>query len=206
MKSKAVFVDWDGTLSQSKFWAPNNESQLDPDVVEQFTTFLFRTCRDLVKEWMRGNVSSANIAELIGTQYGLSPSAVYSDLKSSCEQMTFIDSKVTDSVSSIRERGAKVVIATDNMDTFETWTVPALKLEDKFDGILASPTLGALKADIRNGQSLFFYNYLLQQGLKPEETVLLDDNVENAVVKSIGMGFIHVNQHNTLDTILDSLT
>lgn len=206
MSLKVLFVDWDGTLSNSKFWEQGNSPKLDPVIVTEFTTFLFRDSKELIKAWMRGDVTSRDISDLIASQYDLEPAVVYHELELSCRRMRLIDASTPDKISRIRRNGTKTVIATDNMDTFMKWTVPALKLESIFDGVLDSPTNGALKADITEGSSQFFGHYFQQQGVKAEETALIDDNLENAIVESFGMKFIHVNETNSLGAILDSLT
>ncbi len=72
----------------------------------------------------------------------------------------------------------KCVIATDNMDTFTRFTVPALRLSEHFDGILNSFERGVLKQDIdeQNPDRIpFFDEYLREYNLQCEDVVLTDD-------------------------------
>jgi beta-phosphoglucomutase-like phosphatase (HAD superfamily) len=90
--------------------------------------------------------------------------------------MTFADPETPRLVAQLRRRGVRVVIATDNMDSFSRFTVPALGLSEMFDDILNSFELKALKADCdAGGRSLFFQPYLRAQELAPAQCVLIDD-------------------------------
>ena len=102
----------------------------------------------------------------------------------------------------IRENGIKVVLATDNMDTFERWTVPALELEPLFDGILTSVYCGALKSEIQGDYSPFFDHYLKQNRVRPTEAILIDDSPIDEVVKAIGLGFRYVDHPSRLASLL----
>lgn len=70
------------------------------------------------------------------------------------------------------------MIATDNMDTFERFTIPAMKLNELFDDFLISHSLKVLKEDIQENSISFFDEYLNKNKLTYQETVLLDDCIE----------------------------
>ena len=201
---KVLCVDWDGTLSYSRFWENCDDTTLDPTAIGHLTTFLFRDSQALVQDWMKGFVSSATVVDILAQQFNLSSQALYQELERSCRAMQFADSSIPAKLTRIRDQGVKVVIATDNMDTFTKWTVPSLELELLFDGVLSSPDRGAFKKEVADGRSPFFDLYLNQQGLKPGEAVLLDDNPKNAVVESLNMRFVHITPTNPLCKVLDS--
>lgn len=204
-KPKVVFVDWDGTLSRSTFWAPVSGAKLTRRQANQICTFVFANSPDLVQDWMRGRLTSESVADILAQRFRLDPDVILADLRLSCQNMRLINPLLAESVLRLRQKGIKVVIATDNMDTFVRWTVPSLRLDEIFDAILDSPTRGALKADIVDGYSLFFDHYLTQENIQPHEAVLLDDNADNDAVRSRGIRFIHINEDAPANSALNSL-
>ncbi len=204
MSVEALFVDWDGTLSHSKFWADCPPDVLDPEMVERFTSFLFKGSHDIVQQWMKGAQSTTAVVGMLAIEFGLDAHTLHSQLERSCRAMQFAHPAVPDQVRRLREQGIKVVIATDNMATFNDWTVPALGLRSMFDGILNSCQQGAFKKDIVDGRSPFFDDYLHQHGLRSGETVLIDDSPHNAVVTQHGMGFRQVTPTSPIEAVLDS--
>ena len=125
----------------------------------------------------------------------LDPDFLWTELKKSCRAMSFIHDNTLELIQDIRNKGIKVVLATDNMDVFESYTVPALDLQKYFDDILSSSTLRCLKADLDEAdQLIFFQSWLSQQGLSIEEAVLIDDSVKNKnFFEGKGLCFLPVN-------------
>lgn len=195
MKYKVVFVDWDGTLSNSRFWGRWEGTPR----YEQIQQALFRGGHDLLKDWMRGVIVYEAILQYVESKTGIPYEELEDELRYSSENMRYIDPSVIDHIQKLRATGTKVVIATDNMDTFQRWTVPVLRLDALFDDILTSDTRRALKGDLySDGASAFFSPYFSQSNAKPSETVLIDDNLDKRAVERIGIGFLHVNETTTL--------
>lgn len=191
MKYKVVFVDWDGTLSGSRFWS----RWAGTPQYRQIQETLFHDGRNLLQDWMRGRTTYAAILRHIEDKTGISYKALEDELRYSAENMSYIDPGVIEQVQALRTQGVKVVIATDNMDTFHRWTVPALRLNMLFDDILTSDAQRALKIDLNSdGMSTFFSRYFLQSGIDPSEAILLDDSSDTRVVERIGMDFLHVTE------------
>jgi hypothetical protein len=90
------------------------------------------------------------------------------------------------------------------MDAFARWTVPALHLGAIFDAILDSASLGALKGDVADGQSLLFGPWLSDQRIAPCEAVLVDDSPPAGVV-AIGLQTRLVEHPGKLASILTQL-
>ncbi|HSX30938.1 MAG TPA: hypothetical protein VLE99_03410 [Candidatus Saccharimonadales bacterium] len=201
---EVLFVDWDGTLSRSKFWEGCDPSVLAPNALDQFKTYLFKGSPDFVRLWMRGDYTSRHVVGMLATQFSLDPTALHNELKASCQRMRFVDDDLPDKITRIRGQGTKVVIATDNMDTFTKWTAPALDLNSLVDGILSSYHLRALKADMHGLHSPFFSDYLSTQSIDPTQAVLLDDGPHNAVVTSLGMQFVHITPDRPIGAALDA--
>jgi len=202
MGYKVVFVDWDGTLSKSKFWgrwagAPR---------YQRIQETLFRDGRSLVRDWMRGRISYEEILRYVEGKTGIPYNALEDELRYSSENMSYIDPSVIEQVQELRNNGVKVIIATDNMDTFQRWTVPALELDILFDAILTSNAQGALKTDFKSdGTSMFFSRYFLPGGVDPAETVLIDDSSDTKVLEGTGMDFLHVTDDAPLTHHLASI-
>ncbi len=208
MHYKAIFIDWHGTLSNSRFWErwANDASKQNLHKLAQHALFEDAEGLLVTKDWMRGLRSVENVINYLHDATGIATAELEDELRYTSENMVFINPDVVDRVEALRAMGVKVVIASDNMDTFRLWTVPALGLEEMFDDILTSETKGALKSDVgADGLSPFFSQYLRQNNLQPGETVLIDDNKELNLVESLGIDFLHVNESADLVYYLDDL-
>lgn len=190
---KIIFLDWDGTLSNSKFW-----DHLRKDDIETWKILensLFDTFKSLINPWMIGNYTTETIIKKVSNNTILSYDKIYSEFVKSCKEMQLIDIRIPSLIRNIQKRGTKVVIATDNMDSFRRWTIPSLQLDNIFDDILISCEIKALKGDFDNSQSIFFEAYLNKQGVKPQDCILFDnsDSLEKKI-NSFGMEYIKVNR------------
>jgi FMN phosphatase YigB (HAD superfamily) len=206
MKPKVLFIDWDGTLSNSRFWERWGITASEQAKYQLIQRVLFQNAQDLLHDWMCGFRSTAFVVRYVAESTGIAYDELFNELRYSCENMKFIDGSDIEAIRKIRAKGTKVLVATDNMDTFRHWTVPALKIHDKFDGVLISDTRGAMKAHLQtDGTSMFFNHYLSQNNINPGDTVLIDDSVNNKVVESFGMNFLHVNSTTPLSRHLSQL-
>lgn len=116
------------------------------------------------------------VMQVVAHDTGLTVDLVMTEFVGSCQQMTFVSSRIPVLVAALRARGCMVAVATDNMDSFPRWTVPALNVADFFDAILCSSSIGALKGDRDGNRSPFFQDILHVWGVEPGETLLLDDS------------------------------
>lgn len=197
---QVVFVDWHNTLSTSRFWAHDRRSRLPPDVLDNVESYVFSQ-DELVTTWMLGHLSAEEVCALAAEDLGLRPEEVLADLEQSCRGMKLHDPSVVTVLRSLSRRGIKVVLATDNMDTFARWTVPALRLATVFDEILCSASCGWLKASLHDGHSMFFEPWLTDHGIRPGRGVLVDDHPAEAV-EAIGMGQRQVRHPGDLARVL----
>ena len=198
---KAIFIDWDKTLSVSRFWGHWAASA--PQSYELIQKNLFGSSNEVSKAWMRGQFRAEQVIEQLALATSLEKNILLKELEFSCKNMQFIDQSLRETITKIRSGGTKVVIATDNMDTFPRWTVPALQLATLFDHILDSHKLGVLKQDTdKDGKSKFFHSYLASQGIKSNEAVLFDDNAP--YVESFGIKYVQVTEDKTLAAVLDA--
>ncbi|GHO83738.1 hypothetical protein [Dictyobacter formicarum] len=209
---KCVFLDWAFTLSNSLFWEHLNNPEheyFQAFQTIQHTLFTGKNISQLIPDWMRGKLTSEDIvAALCQQNTALDPQMLLAELELSCRQMQFVSPQVPTYVARLQARGIKVVIATDNMDTFTRWTVPALQLRSLFDDVLNSYDLQGLKADIDStGRSVFFDAYLQDQQLRYGESVLIDDGDEEfgQVIRSFGIDYRHIQPRVGLVSELQKL-
>lgn len=105
---------------------------------------------------MRGEQTSEQIVHQIAKVADLNKEELISEFIESCKSMKLVSDRIFEITKQLQSQGVKVVVATDNMDSFTRWTIPALKLETMFDNILNSYDLGVLKGDFDDkGESLF---------------------------------------------------
>ena len=206
MRPSVIFLDFDGTICGSRFWGHWADEGKYSNTNRLIQERLFKASPDMLTGWMRGGYTSEDIIQRISNDVGLSPDELLVGLRESCEQMRLLDKRILPAVKSLRQSGVKVVIATDNMDTFLRWTAPALNLAKHFDAILDSYSLQALKRDKDElGRSKFFGKFFDENRIDPMSTVLIDDGIHNATVKDFGMGFIQISPDSPAHSILASL-
>ncbi|HEY3992338.1 MAG TPA: HAD hydrolase-like protein [Ktedonobacteraceae bacterium] len=175
---KNLFIDWHNTLSTSLFWGHLQDAAhtnhrfyrilqpLPPDIHQTLFT-----------PWMRGQVTSEEVIYAMSEKLNLDYHLIWQEFIRGCQSMQLVSEEIPSLISQIRARGVKVVIATNNTDSFSRWTVPSLKLLEIFDAILNSADVRGLKWDVdAKGQSLFFADFLHGQGIHPGESILIDDN------------------------------
>jgi FMN phosphatase YigB (HAD superfamily) len=208
MDYKVIFIDWDGTLSNSRFWEKWRDQPQHNEKWSLIQEKLFQgeKGRELINDWMTGYVSYGQVLNYVSDATGIPIIDLEKELQRSCEDMKIIDDRIISRIQRLRKKGMKVLIATDNMDTFRKWTIPSLGLESLFDGILTSDTQGVMKSQISpDGSSMFFGHYFNQNNVKPSETVLIDDSLNSKKVESFGMNFLHVSESEPLITHLDNI-
>lgn len=209
MKSySTVFIDWAGTLSYSKFWNhwdnathPNNRS------FQQIQKIHFRGDSKKLSSWMRGEYTSEEILRFFAEESNIDYKHLFQEFIKSCKEMTFTSDKITDLLLALKNKNIRLVIATDNMDSFTRWTIPSLRLTDLFDDILNSSDLKVLKEDLNKyDKSILFEDYLKKHDIKKGESILIDDSedLEQIVTKS-GIHYLQVTKQRPLSYHLKHL-
>jgi FMN phosphatase YigB (HAD superfamily) len=201
-----VFLDWNKTLSHSRFWGhwqdinhPHNH------IFKNIQAILFSNPSDPINDWMRGKYNTEQIIDFLATTTHQDYQLLLSEFIKSCQEMKYSTSQIPLLVKRLRAKGVKVIIATDNMDSFTRWTVPALQLDKVFDDVLNSYDLHVLKTDTdNNGESKFFKSEYIVDHLS--KNLLIDDilNMEQIVKKS-KIDFLHVTQETKLEKYLEQL-
>src|SRR3989344_1051105 len=207
-KYKVIFLDWNGTLSSSKFWGHLEDPKHPKNhIFLAIEKSLFGNFRHLISPWMRGEKTSEEMVKLISDDAGLNYDLAFKEFVKGCKKMKFVSNKVPKIVHEYRKHGIKMVIATDNMDSFSRWTVPALKLDKMFDDILDSSSLKKLKNDFEpDGSNFFFTNYLKKNGIKPDESIIIDDSDDKeGKIQKYGIDYLKIESHTGLMPAFDKL-
>lgn len=197
---KVVFVDWHKTLSTSQFWQHSEDSRLKPEQLQAVDRYVFSS-PSLSRLWMMGQLSAESVCHVAAKHLNGSSDDILHDLISSCQRMELCDPTVVEVIQALRERGVKTVIATDNMDTFTRWTVPALRLDEVFDEVLNSADVRMMKKYPR-----FFRDWLESHGVEPSEAILLDDSVSTHRHLPDGMNFWPVVNPSLLRHVLGEVS
>jgi FMN phosphatase YigB (HAD superfamily) len=206
---ETIFIDWDGTLCNDRLWrqwvvGSPQEQTAHKYIQENF----FQFDEDgLVMDWLRGQKTAEDIAQLLSEKVNLDASQIIDSLKQSCQTMAFINPIIPELINRLSQRGRRTIISTDNMDCFTRWTAPALNLTDLFDGILTSANLGVMKFETdATGQNIFFGRYLKVHKLNPNNCLLIDDSLKGKKsLKNLGMHYALIDQHSSLVDVLESL-
>lgn len=174
MDYDVIFIDWYVTLSRSHYWEQLRVTA--PQDYERLSGWLIGNM-DIFNDWMRGNLSSTALARLQAEAHGLPQDYVERELYESCRHLTFDRPEVLEEIARLRQRGVKVIIATDNISEFSTITAESQRLNDYFDGILNSADLGVLKGDdVSEAAIPFFDDCLKQYATSYSRALLIDDS------------------------------
>ncbi len=176
MTYKVIFIDWFNTLSSSLFYDNCGED----DLCGYFRKHTFQDNEEMLEAWLVGKKSRVDVVSAFARNKSEQKKAL-SLLKKSCENMTFDRETYLPLIQKIRKKGVKVVIATDNMDVFTDYVVPALKLRNYFDEIISSNILGCQKMDIENGKLIFFDSFLKNNKISYSEALVIDDSFQTSI-------------------------
>lgn len=207
-KYKVIFLDWNGTLSSSKFWGHlENEGYPNSYLFPIIENSLFGNLRHLINPWMRGIKTSEEIINEISADSKLDYDLIFREFVIGCKKMKLVSHEVEKMINFFRKKGIKMIIATDNMDSFSRWTVPSLKLKNLFDNILDSFTLKNLKNDFANdGESMFFRKFMSKNKIKKGESIIIDDSEDKENrIQNYGIDYFKIESHTGLLGALDKL-
>lgn len=208
MHKKVIFIDWNRTLSYNLFWEHlSNSSHPHNKYHSPIVQWLFVDNKDIVNPWMRGAVTLDEIVEQMSRETAIDSKLIQDELVLSCQNMSLCSPDIETIIQELRNKGFTVVIATDNMDTFRAYTVPALQLDKLFDDILVSSELGVLKDDATPSDTIKFFDaYLSEKGLNYNDAILLDDSPDSSGKYSL-LGFerVLIDSPTKLITTLNDL-
>lgn len=200
-KDKVIFLDWNGTLSNSFFWEHMRTSQ-EGEIKNLYNIWdkaLFNKSKKYIENWMRGDFTTEEVLKEIAreteTQYDL----ILKEFIKGCKSMHFVSEEIPFIVGNLKRKGYYIVIATNNMDCFTRWTVPHMKLDELFDDILNSFYLKGLKHEVFNGEPIFFKDFFARYNISPNNCVFLDDSVDKeGYIESLGIKYIQIKNSKDL--------
>ncbi len=177
-KLKVIFIDWYLTLTSVTFL--NKLKVENHALFKKFINVIFENNPEGWQyDWARGKLCKEDAAQKI-SQAGIMPyNNVLQTFADCCSHQTLDYPDTFEKIDKLRQTGVKVVLATDNWDVFTDYTVPSLQLNKHFDAILSSNQIGYLKRDEQKQSIPFFDEYLEENLISPQESLLIDDNALN---------------------------
>jgi phosphoglycolate phosphatase-like HAD superfamily hydrolase len=127
MNYQTVFFDFDGVLCKDKFYSKT----LLPDYKKEYDwieTNIFSD-KKLVGQWMRNQINSDDINKLVVQGTGIDREMLSKYYTDSIRKME-LNAPVADLARSLKKRGCKIGIVTDNMDVFTQIIIPNHQLDN----------------------------------------------------------------------------
>ena len=194
MAIEAVLFDFHGVLTTSPFSAMTTigaGSGLDPDVVLE--VMLGDYAGDTDHGWHRlerGEITFADyLPELMSRAAEAGFEVDFEGLKEFSRTME-VHQHVVDAITSLRERGYRTAVVTNNVKEFGDRWRNLVALDDLFDVVVDSCHVGMRKPNAK----IFLHTLELLGGIAPERAVFLDDAAGNvAGARAAGLHAILVD-------------
>lgn len=170
---KAILFDFDGTLSNGRFYSTLSES--DPVLFKKIQQKVFTKDNwELLSSWMRGEIDYEEFNKKISEMLNVSTDLLNDALIESVKKMSLNQDLFNFAVEQ-RAKGIQTAVFTDNMDVFEEVFVVENKLDENFDHIFSSSTYGMLKDD-NDGE---FLDLVVQKfGVDISEVLFIDNSLK----------------------------
>lgn len=171
---RCVVFDFGLTLSSDRYFteAPPGYPQWN-SVIQQH---IFEH-RCIVNAWMAGELSLADIAQIVARQIDLPIPVIIETMERGCSTMTF-NAAVWEFATAQRAAGRKTALVTANMDVFTNVVVPAHELDQIFDVIVNSADYHELRKELLwerafalLGNDIHYGNSLLIEDSEKEVTL-----------------------------------
>lgn len=196
MAKPILFVDFDGTICQERYWRSLPESEHD-----SIQKLLFGNDTKMVHDWMRGHHTAEEVNQYASTKLALDYEYLWNLFVEDCKTM-HVPNDVLKDIKSLGDTYTTILI-TGNMDSFSRFTVPALSLESYFEEISNSFYEGRHKTD-DNG-SLFF-KFTDKYNVSIDDCVLLDDSDEVCqIFTKLGGTALQVSKSTPIENHLKGL-
>ncbi|MBN1472582.1 MAG: haloacid dehalogenase-like hydrolase [Syntrophaceae bacterium] len=174
----SIFFDFDGTLCSGRYFDP-----LGTNSLHTIGQLVFGgNSAQWADPWMKGYLSSRDIAAYLSTQLQETEEQILSSLQDGCSNMRF-NAAVYDFAMLSRQSGRKTALVTGNMDVFTEVVVPAHGLDRMLDLVLNTSDHRTLDKSIlwRKAFNTFGSKYSFSSAL------LIDDSPRMiALVRSLG--------------------
>ncbi|MDD5626532.1 MAG: hypothetical protein PHW01_00745 [Patescibacteria group bacterium] len=186
----SLLFDFDGVLCYDRFYRATLE-KIYPEVYAWIQENIFGDRQELVGQWMRGKINSAEINHIIAKNTAIN-GALLERLFVKSVRLMKIDQELRDYIAGLKKRVGKIGLVTDNMDVFSKITVKNHSLNKLFDVIINSADYGYLKKD-QKGK--LFDIALAKMGEEINNTLLVDDSlkVTNLYQDKGGKAFLYQN-------------
>lgn len=198
-----LFVDFNGVISYQNFWnSIYSEDHKLFNLRNDINTFVFVENKNFVKDWMVGLHTAEEAHDLIKEKFDIDKDYLFEIFKKDAETID-VSEKILLKLQDLKSK-YKVVMITDNMDTFTRFTLPNNpEISRTFDGIFVSFHTGKLK---KTDEGKVFKNIVNLFDSKLEESILVDDSKSNCeLFESIGGKSICITGENEVIEKLNSL-
>lgn len=165
---KALYVDFDGTLTTDKYWR-----SLPVDQNQKVQELLFGADRSLVGDWMRGQYSAEEVNHYVSDKLAIPYDYLWDIFVNDCKAMA-VSGELLETLRLLKD-SYTLVLMTGNMDSFTRFTVPSLSLENYFHHISNSFYEQLHKTD-KNGE--LFKLFAKKTGISLSDSLLIDDNTK----------------------------
>lgn len=200
MKIHTIFFDWYHTLSNDNFWGHIKNN--NPKLYQEITNKVFNNPDISVKEWMRGFISTNEIIKKISND-DKEFNFLKNELIHSVKNTKFANKDIIVLLNKLKQKGIKLVIATDNMDVFMDYTVPSLNLYNYFDNIICSSDINCLKIDLFSEKPRFFEDYLSKNNINYKDCLFIDDQKKFIdFYKKYGMNTERIENTDDIENIV----
>ena len=195
MKS-VLFVDFDGTICHDKFWR-----SLSSNLSEKLQRYIFSSDKSLVEAWMKGLHTSEEINRMVADELNIKYDFLWDIFVNDAKSM-FVSQSVLQKIGSLREKYI-VILITDNMDSFDRFTLPSLKLQNYFDVVVNSYSRGVSKNE--NGGRLFV-EVAKENNSKVSGSMLIDNSKDVCqLFESLGGQSLFVTKESSVSYWLDKI-
>lgn len=169
MKYKAVIWDFDGVWSKDRFY---KSLEVGYPKVWNYIHFNIwgENDRDLVDKWMRAELNMNDINKIISKDTGINYDLLTKTFLDDVKTMK-IENRHRAIAESLKNKGVKIGLVTNNMEVFSTITEPRLGFKELFNNnVFNSFDYKMLKAEG------LFDVALKKMGSDYQETLLIDDS------------------------------
>lgn len=137
--------------------------------------YLFKESKNLVVGWMLGKYTSEQIHDILENETGVDSKKLYNIFVEEAKHLDISD-KILSALKELKKYYCLILI-TDNMDSFDRFTLPANKqLKDTFDEIHNSYAMKQLKST-NNGE--YFIKTASEKKANIQNCLFIDDSVRN---------------------------
>lgn len=173
--NKILFIDFNGIISYNNFWKSleNLEHPLHEDL-KKINLFLFEENKQIVSDWMIGKFTSEDIHQIISKKLNINYATLFETFKNDCANID-ISKKIVNQLKKLKKY-YKIILITDNMDSFDRYTLPNNPILNIFDEIDNSYNMKKFKSS-DNGK--YFLEKIKKNKASIENCILIDNSENN---------------------------